>query len=353
MSLTTKNSNPLGPLMLDLQGLELTDSEKQILQNPNVGGLIFFTRNFDSREQIQILVQQVRNIAPDILIAVDQEGGRVQRFKDGFTRLPTMQSLGDYALEHPIDGMRLCKDAGWLMASEILSCGIDFSFAPVLDVDRDVCTVIGDRSFSEDPQHMVVCAQAFIGGMHEAGMGATGKHFPGHGSVVADSHLETPYDNRTLEQIRAKDLIPFVELSKTMDAVMPAHMVFPQITEDSVGFSQFWLQDILRNELGFDGVIFSDDLSMKGADVVGGYCDKAKAALSAGCDMVLVCNDPEGAQEVLQWLDQNADQFDEVSSGKSAARLSAMQRKKRPDWGELIQKPRYIQTRLKFEELQR
>jgi beta-N-acetylhexosaminidase len=352
MSLTPLNSPTLGPLMMDLHGLELLDSEQRILKNPNVGGLIFFSRNFESREQIQKLVQQVRNVAPNILIAVDQEGGRVQRFKDGFTRLPAMQCLGDYALQHPVDGLRLCKDVGWLMASEILSCGIDFSFAPVLDVDRDTCTVIGDRSFSENPQHMVVCAQAFIDGMHEAGMGATGKHFPGHGSVVADSHLETPYDNRTLDQLRVRDLIPFANLASTMDAVMPAHMVFPQITDESVGFSSFWLQDVLRTELGFNGVIFSDDLSMKGADVAGGYCAKAKAALSAGCDMVLVCNDPRGAQEVLQWLDNHSDDFAEISSGKSAARLQAMQRQKRPDWGELTLNRRYQGTRKKLHELE-
>lgn len=334
---------PLGPLMLDLEGLTLTSDEKTLLQHPQVGGVILFARNFESRQQVQALVAEVRAVRPELLLAVDQEGGRVQRFRDGFTRLPPMQKLGDLYRRDAEQGLQLCRDAGWLMASEVLACGVDFSFAPVLDVDRDTCTVIGDRSFSDQPDEMVACAEAFIGGMHDAGMGATAKHFPGHGSVVADSHLETPYDPRPLDEIRQRDLIPFVKLAATYDAVMPAHMVFPDVTPDSVGFSPFWLQQILRGELGFDGVIFSDDLSMKGADVAGGYQAKTAAALKAGCDMVLVCNDRPGALEVLSYLEQNP-----VADSDRLARMAG---KGFPQWDELVGSERYRRVQVELEQL--
>ena len=334
---------PIGSLMLDVEGLTLNDDERLLLQNPQVGGVILFSRNFQSREQVCVLVDEIRTVRPELLLAVDQEGGRVQRFKQGFTRLPAMQKLGDRYRRDPRTGLALCQDTGWLMASEILACGIDFSFAPVLDIDRDTCEVIGDRSFSEHPDEMAACAGAFIAGMHEAGMGATAKHFPGHGSVVADSHLETPYDNRTLDSIRQRDLIPFQKLVGEYDAVMPAHMVFPQVTSDSVGFSPFWLQQILRDEMGFDGVIFSDDLSMKGADVAGGYASKAKAALDAGCDMVLVCNDRAGALEVIDYLQQRG--------GKPSSRLVDMAAGSYPGWQLLQASERYQRTREQLEQI--
>ncbi|MDX2463645.1 MAG: beta-N-acetylhexosaminidase [Porticoccus sp.] len=326
----------LGPLMLDLNGLVLETPEVELLKNPHVGGIIFFARNFSSREQITALVAEIRSIRPELLLCVDQEGGRVQRFREGFTRIPPMQVLGN-RLEMELDGAEgLLRDCGWLMASELLACGIDFSFAPVLDVDRGQCEVISDRSFSDSPELASRAAEIFIEGMHEAGMSATGKHFPGHGGVLADSHLETPFDGRSMDALRQRDLIPFVNLAATLDAVMPAHIVFPAIDADAVGFSPFWLQNILRRELQFSGVIFSDDLSMKGADVAGGYAEKAHCALQAGCDMVLVCNNREGALEVLNYLASS----EQIPS----SRLSKMTGRDGLDWDALISSDRWIST---------
>lgn len=330
-----------GPLMLDLDGLSLTREEEQLIQRPGVGGIIFFGRNFSHRQQIVELVDEIRAIRPELLICVDQEGGRVQRFREGFTRIPPMQALGK-EFGAP-GGEVLLHDAGWLMASELLACGMDFSFAPVLDIDRGRCEVIGDRSFSDDPEVAIPAARAFIAGMHEAGMAATGKHFPGHGGVVADSHLETPYDERSLESLRDRDLRPFVELSAELDAVMPAHIVFPNIDPDAVGFSRFWLQQLLRAELAFDGVIFSDDLSMKGADLVGGYGDKAHCALNAGCDMVLVCNNRQGALEVLEFV--------ETTGVVPSSRLTSMLAHSKPDWQELVASRRWQSTAAKLAEI--
>ena len=323
-----------GSLMLDLDGTALTQDEAQLLRHPGVGGIIFFARNFSDRQQLAALVSEIRAIRPELLLAVDQEGGRVQRFRAGFTRLPPMQLLGE-RLEMP-GGEKLLLDAGWLMASELLASGVDFSFAPVLDVDRASCEVIADRAFSDDPTKVVAAARAFVAGMHEAGMAATGKHFPGHGGVRADSHLETPYDGRSLAELRARDLQPFAELSGLLDAVMPAHIVYPDIDGLAVGFSRFWLQTILRDELHFQGVIFSDDLSMKGADIAGGYADKARSALEAGCDMVLVCNNRQGALEVLAYLEEVA--------FTPSLRLAAMGARQRPDWEALVTSERWRST---------
>lgn len=340
----------LGPLMLDLEGLTLTTEETELIQNSWVGGVIFFARNFEHREQIMGLVAEIRAIRPELLLCVDQEGGRVQRFKEGFTRIPPMQVLGDQMCEHVARGVdsgaaehegadnaeAFLQDVGWLMASELLACGIDFSFAPVLDVDRVQCEVIANRSFSDDPEAVIFSARAFIKGMHEAGMATTGKHFPGHGGVRADSHLETPYDDRSLETLQGRDLLPFVHLANELDAVMPAHIVFPSIDEDAVGFSHYWLQEILRGELQFEGVIFSDDLSMKGADVAGSYADKARCALLAGCDMVLVCNNRQGALEVLDYLKN--------SGVEPSSRLSTMSARQSLNWGTLISTERWLAT---------
>jgi beta-N-acetylhexosaminidase len=324
--ISPSSDTTIGPLMLDLEGLTLTSEEQELLAHPMVGGVIFFARNFADRAQLIALVNSVRAVDDDLLICVDQEGGRVQRFREGFTRIPPMQWLGDKLDAET--GADLLHDCGWLMAAEVLSCGLDFSFAPVLDVDRSSCEVIADRSFADDPDVVSKAAGHFIAGMHEAGMAATGKHFPGHGGVRADSHLETPYDNRALDDICQRDIKPFEKLASELDAVMPAHIVFPQIDSAAVGFSSFWLQKMLREKLGFDGVIFSDDLSMKGADVAGGYADKARSALSAGCDMVLVCNDRQGALEVLDFLES------EAASGRNwtSTRLAKMRRRESWDW---------------------
>jgi len=316
-----------GRLMLDLAGTELTTEEQQILQSPQVGGVILFARNIQSREQVTTLNAQIRQASANLLIAVDQEGGRVQRLRDGFTPLPPMQLLADSVVQNPEVGVQLVRDTGWLMASEVLACGFDISFAPVLDVDRDTSSIIGDRAFSDQPEMVITLAQAFIEGMNEAGMAATGKHFPGHGGIVADSHLEAPVDHRSWQQLLDHDLKPFVALSKQLAGVMPAHITFPAVDPDSVGFSGFWLQQVLRQQLSFDGVIFSDDLSMKGADVAGGYIDKAQLALNAGCDMILVCNCPEGAREVLQMMEHR--------SLAGSDRIASMGATKSVDWDKL------------------
>ncbi|MDG1447034.1 MAG: beta-N-acetylhexosaminidase [Porticoccaceae bacterium] len=316
-----------GRLMLDLAGTELTAEEQQILQSPQVGGVILFARNIQSREQVTALNAQIRQASANLLIAVDQEGGRVQRLRDGFTPLPPMQLLADSVVQNPEVGVQLVRDTGWLMASEVLACGFDISFAPVLDVDRNTSSIIGDRAFSDQPEMVITLAQAFIEGMNEAGMAATGKHFPGHGGIVADSHLEAPVDHRSWQQLLDHDLKPFVALSKQLAGVMPAHITFPAVDPDSVGFSGFWLQQVLRQQLSFDGVIFSDDLSMKGADVAGGYIDKAQLALNAGCDMILVCNCPEGAREVLQMMEHR--------SLAGSDRIASMGATKSVDWDKL------------------
>ena len=332
-----------GRLMLDLAGTELTAEERQLLQSPQVGGVILFARNIHSREQVTELNAQIRQASDNLLIAVDQEGGRVQRLRDGFTCFPPMQVLGDAVAQNREAGLQLVRDTGWLMASEVLACGFDISFAPVLDVDRDTSSIIGDRAFSDQPEMVIALAQAFIEGMHEAGMAATGKHFPGHGGIVADSHLEAPVDPRSWQQLVDHDLKPFAALPKLLKGVMPAHITFPAIDAHSVGFSAFWLQQVLRQQLGFDGVIFSDDLSMKGADVAGGYIDKAQLALDAGCDMILVCNCPEGAIEVLDMMERQ--------SVAGSDRIASMRGSKSVDWDSLCADPRRQQIIQLLEEI--
>ena len=341
--MTTKQHAQYGRLMLDLAGTSLADHERDQLQNPHIGGVILFARNVESREQISALVKQIRAASAHLLVAVDQEGGRVQRFRDGFTRFPPMQKLGDLVAQDSAAGLALTKDAGWLMAAEVIACGLDISFAPVLDVDRDTSSIIGDRSFSDQPIAVIEIAQAFINGMHEAGMAATGKHFPGHGGIVADSHLEAPVDTRSWDELEAHDLKPFDALSGSLDGIMPAHITFPAVDPDSVGFSSFWLQTILRKRLGFEGVIFSDDLTMKGADIAGGYVDKAKLALDAGCDMILVCNCPEGAIEVLDFMASAAvDGSDKIAGMRASQSIS---------WDDLENHPRRLEIIKKLQEL--
>lgn len=323
-----------GPLMLDLEGTELTVEERELLSHPVVGGVIFFARNFQSREQIVDLCHTIHELRPALLLAVDQEGGRVQRFTEGYTRLPAMATLAAASAAGPEPGTALVRETGWLMAAEVLASGVDFSFAPVLDVDSNHCAVIADRSFSDEPRQVAELAGIFIDGMHEAGMAATGKHFPGHGAVTADSHLEIPVDERSLDAIRDRDMVPFTVLGGRLDAVMPAHIRFPAVDEHCVGFSRRWLQQLLRAELGYDGVIFSDDLSMKGADVPGGYPEKAALALAAGCDMILVCNNRAGALEVIDYLERSAP--------RPSHRLQRMKARRHWTWTELDRHPRRL-----------
>ncbi|NIB41282.1 beta-N-acetylhexosaminidase [Pseudomaricurvus alkylphenolicus] len=293
----------IGPVILDLEGTSLTEEEKDLLQHPAVGGVIIFSRNIDGYAQLQQLLASVRELRSELLLCVDQEGGRVQRCRDGFTRLPPMQVFDRLYHQDPAQALTLARDCGWLMAAEVIDIGFDLSFAPVLDVDDNFCSVIGDRAFSADAQAVAKLGAAFIEGSRTAGMAMTGKHFPGHGSVRGDSHLLLPVDDRELTEICNRDLVPFERLSKQLDAVMPAHILFPKIDADKpVGFSAVWLQTILRQQLGFEGVVFSDDLAMAGATGVGSFAQRAELALQAGCDMVLVCNHRDGAREVLEQL---------------------------------------------------
>ncbi|MGK0270292.1 MAG: beta-N-acetylhexosaminidase [Cocleimonas sp.] len=307
----------IAPVMLDLEGLELSNEETEILGHPLTGGVIFFSRNYESVKQLSSLIQSVRKVTnsyeKDLLIAVDHEGGRVQRFRSEFTELPAIATLADSQ-----DPSQKAFSHGWLMASEVRAMDIDFSFAPVLDINYGVSGVIGDRSFNRDPEVISKLASEYIKGMREAGMASTGKHFPGHGAVVEDSHLEIPIDRRTKEQIWKEDIIPFTELIKQgLDAIMPAHVIYEALDNKPAGFSSYWLQQVLRNELKFDGVIFSDDLSMEGASVAGGFANRAEAAMTAGCDMILVCNNRQGAIEVL-------DNATIKQTAKSAQRLLRM-----------------------------
>jgi beta-N-acetylhexosaminidase len=291
----------MGPVMFDVQGTSLSQEDKEILQHPLIGGLIFFTRNYQSPEQMADLSQQIRIAAKKpMLLAVDHEGGRVQRFREGFSLIPAMGKLWRMSEQNLALAKELAKQSAILMALEVQAVGIDISFAPVLDINN-ISDVIGDRAFHQQPDYVTELAEAFISGLHLVGMKATGKHFPGHGSVKADSHIDLPIDTRTSAEIFQQDLMPFKQLINKgkVDALMPAHVIFPDVDSKAVGFSRYWLQNILREQLGFNGVIFSDDLSMQGAASIGGYIERAEAAQAAGCDMLLLCNNRDGCVEVL------------------------------------------------------
>jgi len=294
----------LGPVMLDVGGLELTAEEKERLRHPAVGGVILFARNFESPRQLLALTGEIRALRrPQLLIAVDQEGGRVQRFQNGFTRIPPMRGFGRRWKNGAEEARNLAQAAGYVIAVELRTHGVDFSFAPVLDVDFGASSIIGDRAFSDEPAIIAALAAAFVSGLKSGGVASVGKHFPGHGYVKADSHVDVPVDERPLDVIETADLEPYRGLiGRGLDAVMPAHVIYPAVDRLPAGFSAVWLRDILRGRLGFEGMIFSDDLSMEGASVAGGPLDRARAALDAGCDMVLLCNAPEKAGAVLEGL---------------------------------------------------
>lgn len=325
------NLTQLGPVILDLKGCELRKDEHALLRHEQCGGVILFARNYESVEQVTRLTSAIKAVRPDLLIYVDQEGGRVQRMRDGFLKLPPLASLGELYERQPLIAIQRAEQLGWLMASECLAVGVDVSFAPVLDLNYDNSAVIGDRALHSEPAVVAALASAYVDGMHQAGMAAVGKHFPGHGYVSADSHHELPVDRRDYEQIHAADLQPFVSLVEHgIDGLMPAHVIYQQCAPEPAGFSSFWVQQILRMKIGFDGVVFSDDLTMEGAAGAGAQVsDRADAALGAGCDVVLVCNDQDKAQNALDGLQQF-----EMSSA-SRRRLGKMASTAKHTWKDL------------------
>lgn len=354
------------PVVLDIAGTSLTKADKRRLQHPLTGGLILFARNFESREQLTRLCRKINKARPDILIAVDHEGGRVQRFKtDGFTHLPPMRALGRlweaeapaeastaHRLSPHLHATNVASACGFVLGAELRACGVDLSFAPVLDLDHGGSTVIGDRAFARDPRVVSMLAKSLALGLLQSGMAHCGKHFPGHGFVQADSHLAIPVDERPLEALMADDAAPYAWLSSSLSAVMPAHVIYPQVDSRPAGFSPRWLQDILRGQLGFQGAVFSDDLSMAAARVINGqpvsYTTAALAALEAGCDLVLLCN---------QSLEGGGEAVDELLSGLSEAivkgrwtpcdaseerRQALLPRTPAQPWDRLMTDPRYM-----------
>lgn len=294
-----------GPLMVDIDGQALQADERDFLQHPSVGGIILFERNFQSKSQISDLIAEIKSLRDHpLLVAVDQEGGRVQRFKEGFEALPPLLEIGNLYDQDSEAGLQRAFDLGKRMASELVEVGVDFSFAPVLDRADMKSQIIGDRAFHADPVAICALASRYIDGVHEAGMKATGKHFPGHGGVHGDSHLMQPTDKRSLQTLFQGDMRPYRKLGNKIDAVMTAHIQFSTISKELPTFSWYWLRKILRQELKFKGLIFSDDLIMKGAHSAGSIQQRATLALEAGCDMILVCNDSKAARSVAKHLEK-------------------------------------------------
>jgi beta-N-acetylhexosaminidase len=298
---------PLGPAVVDPSGPVLTEEDLRRLRHPAVGGVILFARNFESPAQLQALTGDIRALRePQLLIGVDHEGGRVQRFKEGFTALPPMRTLGQLWDRERGAGRAAAHAAGYVIGAELAAHGLDFSFAPVLDLDYGASSVIGDRALHYDPLAVGALGAALVRGLGDGGMGAVGKHFPGHGYAKADSHVAVPTDDRPLADILRKDLVPYGPVIEAgLAGVMPAHVIFPEIDPEPAGYSRVWLQEVLRGRLGFKGLVFSDDLSMEGASTAGGVAERARAALSAGCDMVLLCGDAEGQDRLLHALGES------------------------------------------------
>jgi beta-N-acetylhexosaminidase len=292
-----------GPAIIDVVGSALTDGDRARLRHRATGGVILFTRNYEDPRQLRALIAEIRGLRPDLLVCVDHEGGRVQRFRTGFSALPPMRRLGEMWDRDRSAACAAARAAGLMVAAELSAHGLDFSFAPVLDLDYGSSSVIGDRAFHSDPLAVGELGAAFILGLGEGGMAAVGKHFPGHGYAAADSHVDIPRDDRPLQQILARDVAPYrPAIISGLAAVMPAHVIYTRADSEPAGYSRFWLQEILRKRLGFTGMIFSDDLSMEGAGTAGSIPARARAALAAGCDMVLLCNDPPGQDLLLESL---------------------------------------------------
>ncbi len=288
-----------GQLMLDVAGTELTAEDRELIAHPQVGGVILFARNYQNPNQVAALTSAIKSIKTELIIAVDQEGGRVQRFVEGFTLLPALGTLGEVYLQDPQQAFNLARSHAQTLVRELKAVGVDISFTPVLDRNIGLSTVIGSRSFAEDPEVIVALAKVYIEQMQADGMPATAKHFPGHGAVAADSHHTLPVDSRDYASIEQTDLLPFAKLAQDFDAVMAAHVCYPAVSDLPAGFDRFWLHTVLRERLGFQGVIFSDDLTMNATTAFGSYSERADLSFTAGCDMVLVCNNRQGAIEVL------------------------------------------------------
>jgi beta-N-acetylhexosaminidase len=289
-----------GPVMLGVEGLVLTDADRRRLAHPAVGGVILFARNYVDPVQLRALTGEIRAVrSPPLLIAVDHEGGRVQRFRAGFSAIPPMRTLGERYQADPAGALREARAVGATIARELVAHGVDFSFTPVLDLDHGASAIIGDRAFHAHPGTVEALARALVDGLHEGGSAAVGKHFPGHGFVAADSHVDLPVDERSLDRLLAEDVEPFARLAPVLDGVMPAHVVYPQVDAQPAGFSRVWVGDILRRRLRFDGLVFSDDLEMTGAHGAGDIVARADAAVQAGCDMVLACNDFAAIDQLL------------------------------------------------------
>ena len=346
--------NEHAPLILDIAGTELTDVDRRRLSNPLTGGLILFSRNWQDREQLTRLCADIKAVRADLLICVDHEGGRVQRFRQGgFTHLPPMRVFGEQWMRDALGATNAATAAGYVLASELRACGVDFSFTPVLDLDWGESGVIGDRAFHRDARVVSMLAKSLMHGLLQAGMANCGKHFPGHGFVKADSHTEIPVDKRALRAILSEDAAPYGWLNTTLSSLMPAHVIYPKVDSLPAGFSPRWLQAILRESLGFQGAIFSDDLSMEGArrieDKVVSYTEAAVAALNAGCDLVLLCNQSVGeGRPVDELLDGLAEsqlkgqwQGDPVGEQR---RLALLPVGESPAWDDLMVQPRYMQA---------
>ena len=342
------------PLILDVAGKELTDVDRRRLAHPLTGGVILFARNWEDRAQLLQLTSSIKAVRDDLLICVDHEGGRVQRFRtDGFTHVPPMRALGELWMKDALAATNAATACGYVLGAELRACGVDFSFTPVLDLDHGESGVIGDRAFHRDPRVAALLAKSLMHGLLQAGMANCGKHFPGHGFVKADSHTEVPVDKRSLKAILADDAAPYPWLSTTLTSVMPAHVIYPKVDSRPAGFSQRWLQDILRRQLRFDGAIFSDDLSMEGARRLDGqlvsYTDAAIAALAAGCDLVLLCNqsvgDGRAVDELIDGLEKAQAQGRWQPSVDSEARRLALLPETLPQpWDELMYQPAYMQA---------
>jgi beta-N-acetylhexosaminidase len=335
------------PVVLDIAGTELNADDRRRIQHPLTGGLIFFARNWQHRAQLTALCADIKRLRPDILICVDHEGGRVQRFKsDGFTHLAPMRALGELWMRDALAATDAASAAGFVLGAELRACGVDLSFTPVLDLDHGGSSVIGDRAFHRDARVATLLAKSLMHGLLRAGMANCGKHFPGHGFVKADSHVAVPVDKRSLKAILSDDAKPYEWLSSTLSSVMPAHVIYPQVDALPAGFSSRWLNDILRGELGFTGAIFSDDLSMEGAKVAGSAVQGALAALNAGCDMVLLCNQSlDGGQAVDELLDglseAQAQGRWEPRPDSEARRLDLLPQGPPWPWDELMHQPAY------------